>query len=163
MLKISKLTDYGLLAMVYFARKPGEVIATREIAEFYRLPLPMVSKVLRVLHDGGMIESHRGVGGGYSFDGTSDAVTLGHLVAILEGPWDLVECETLDQKGHAICTIRVGCPSRGFMFGINRAIKTAFEQITLDDLAHGVAPGAMITESITTGDRGIRQRPEEIQ
>ena len=112
MLKISRLTDYGLLAAVYLARKAGEVVSAREIAAFYHLPLPMITKVLKTLHQGDVIESHRGVGGGYSFDGDAESVTLGQLLDVLEGPWDLVECESLDQQGHAVCAIRVACPSR---------------------------------------------------
>ena len=50
MLKISKLTDYGLLAAVYLARHSGEVASAREIAEFYHLPVPMITKVLKTLH-----------------------------------------------------------------------------------------------------------------
>jgi Rrf2 family protein len=144
MLKISKLTDYGLLASVYLARKEGEVIAAREIAEFYHLPIPMITKVLKVLHCGGLIHSHRGIAGGYSFDGDAESVTLGSLIDMLEGPWDLTECETFDDHGEAACAIRVACPSRRFMFGINRAIKGAFEQVTLGDLVRGGMPVPVI-------------------
>jgi Rrf2 family protein len=144
MLKISRLTDYGLLAAVYLARKQGEVIAAREVAAFYHLPLPMITKVLKALHQGGMVDSHRGVGGGYSFDGDPESVTLGQLLDVLEGPWDLVECESFDEHGQAVCSIRVACPSRTFMFGINRAVKGAFEQVTLGDLTRGVMPHPII-------------------
>lgn len=140
MLKISRLTDYGLLATVYLARHHGRVVSAREIAAFYHLPQPMITKVLKMLGTGGAIHSHRGVGGGYSFDGEAERVTLGELIEVLEGPWDLVECETTDDEGHAVCGIRAACPSRRFMFGINRAIKGAFEQVTLADLARGVMP-----------------------
>lgn len=140
MLKISRLTDYGLLAVVYLARHAGRVTSAREIAEFYHLPLPAVTKVLKTLHHGGVISSHRGAGGGYSFDGNAEVVTLGHLIEIFEGPWDLTECETFDDHGEATCAIRVACPSRRFMFGINRAVKGAFEQVTLDDLVRGGMP-----------------------
>lgn len=144
MLKISRLTDYGLLAAVYLARKHSEVVAAREIAQFYHLPLPMITKVLKTLHQGGVIGSHRGVGGGYSFSGDAEAVTLGQLLDVLEGPWDLVECETVNEHGEATCSIRVACPSRTFMFGINRAVKVAFDQVTLADLARGVMPQPFI-------------------
>ena len=147
MLKISRLTDYGLLASVFLARHAGEVMAAREIAEFYHLPLPVVTKVLKALHTSGVIRSHRGVGGGYSFDGDAEAVTLGQLIEVFEGPWDLVECETLDDEGHATCAIRIACPSRRFMFGINRAIKGAFEQVTLGDLVRGGMPLPVIDKS----------------
>ena len=144
MLKISRLTDYGLLASVYLARHPGRVTAAREIAGFYRLPLPALTKVLKALHTSGVITSHRGVGGGYSFEGDPDQVTLGQLIEALEGPWDLTECETLDDEGHATCAIAIACPSRRMMFGINRAIKGAFEQVTLADLVEGNMPMPVI-------------------
>ncbi len=150
MLKISRVTDYGLLAVVYLARRHGEVVAAREIAEFYHLPLPMITKVLKALNHGGVASSHRGVGGGYSFDGDADAVTLGQLLEVLEGPWDLVECESIDDEGHAVCSIRVACPSRRFMFGINRAIKGAFDQVTLSDLMRGGMPNVYIDHSGTS-------------
>ena len=151
MLKLSRLTDYGLLATVYLARQPGKVVAAREIAEFYHLPLPALTKVLKVLQHGGLVASHRGVGGGYSFDGDVEAVTLGQLIDILEGPWDLTECETLDDHGQGTCAIRVACPSRRFMFGINRAIKGAFEQVTLGDLTRGGMPVTIIDKQQLTG------------
>jgi Rrf2 family protein len=140
MLKISKLTDYGLLATVYLARKPGDVVSAREVAEFYHLPAPMITKVLKTLHQGGVVESRRGVSGGYTFAGDPETITLGHLLELLEGPWDLVECETTNDKGDALCSIRKACPSRRFMFGINRAIKSAFDQITVGDLTRGTTP-----------------------
>ena len=143
MLKISKLTDYGLLATVYLARKPGDVVAAREVAEFYHLPVPMITKVLKVLHQGGVVESRRGVAGGYSFASNPAAITLGQLLDLLEGPWDLVECETTNDAGHALCSIRTACPSRRFMSGINVAIKSAFDQITVADLARGTMPIAV--------------------
>lgn len=142
MLKISKLTDYGLLAAVYLSRKTGSVIAAREIADFYSLPLPAVSKVLKMLHDGDVVVSHRGVGGGYSLQHDPEQITLGRLLAVLEGPWDLIDCETTNDAGSATCAIH-SCPSRSFMGGINRAIKLAFERVSLADLARGASPAEM--------------------
>src|ERR1700740_1381622 len=105
MLKISRLTDYGLLATIYLARKRGQVVSAREIAEFYHLPIPTVTKVLKTLQQSGIVHSHRGVAGGYSFDGDAESLTLGHMLELLEGPWDLVECESTDERGHAVCSI----------------------------------------------------------
>src|SRR5947199_4306410 len=156
MLKISKLSDYGLLAALYLARHGGEVASAREIAGFYHLPVPMITKVLKTLHQSELIESQRGSGGGYVFNGDVEAITLGQLIEALEGPWDLVECESTDDRGHALCSIRVACPSRRFMFGINRAIKGAFEQVTLGDLTRGAVPAPIL-------DKGALAARMEIQ
>lgn len=158
MLKISRLTDYGLLAAVYLSQRPAAVVAAREISDSYGLPLPAVSKVLKMLHDGGVVESHRGVGGGYSFHGDAEATTLGQLLAILEGPWDLIDCETTNPEGHAVCAIRAGCPSRSFMTGINRAIKGAFDEVTLGDLARGTSPSGWAAGRLTVRT----ERPEGV-
>jgi FeS assembly SUF system regulator len=156
MLKISRLTDYGLLASVYLARHPGQVFAAREVAEFHHLPVPAMTKVLKVLSSASVVTSHRGVDGGYSFDGDPETVTLGQLIETLEGPWDLTECESFDDEGHATCAIRVACPSRSFMFGINRAIKGAFEQVTLGDLVRGGMPHPVIDKQDFTAAPGLR-------
>lgn len=145
MLKISKLTDYGLLAAVFLARKQGAVVNAREISDFYSLPLPAVAKVLKTLHEGKIITSQRGVGGGYIFNSDAGSITLGRLLEVLEGRWNLVECETTDDHGDAVCAIR--CPSRTFMGGINQAIKFAFDQVTLADLVRGTS-AANITRAL---------------
>jgi len=160
MLRISRSTDYGLLATVYLVRHPGKVVNAREIAGFYALPLPMIAKVLKVLHEGRIIVSRRGVEGGYVFEGDPTRITLGQMLEVLEGPWDLVACESLDTEGHGVCSIRLDCPSRGFMFGINRAIKDAFEQITLVDLVRGTSPTPAIEEKLAAFRES---RLEEIQ
>jgi len=150
MLRLSKQSDYGLLAAVYLARKQGSVSAARDIAAFYALPLPMISKVLKVLHEGDIIRSHRGVSGGYSFDHAPETITMGRLLEVLEGPWDLVECESLDPAGHALCRISPKCPSRNFMSGINRTVKQAFDQITLGDLMRGETPSPVTFSKSST-------------
>lgn len=153
MLKISKITDYGLLAAVYLARRHGAIVAAREVADFYHLPLPVITKVLKTLHQSGLVRSQRGAGGGYVFDGDAETVTLGQLVEAFEGPWDLVECETFDDHGDATCAIRVACPSRRFMSGINRTIKNAFEQVTLGDLVRGGMPQTIIDKQHLAASR----------
>jgi len=147
MLKISKLTDYGLLASIYLARHRGEKVSAREVAEFCHLPIPAISKVLKMLLEGGVITSFRGSGGGYSLENDPEAITLAKLIEVLEGPWDLVECEVFDDAGHAVCGIRQACPSRSFMFGINRVIKHAFEQVTLSDLVRGGQPSLVFAQT----------------
>ena len=49
MLRLSKLTDYGVVVMTFLAEAPDEVRAANEVAACTRVALPTVSKVLKLL------------------------------------------------------------------------------------------------------------------
>src|SRR5207247_1798797 len=67
MIRLGKLTDYGLVLMTYIARNHDRSLHTaRVLSVESRLPLPTVSKLLKELLEGGLLVSHRGVKGGYS-------------------------------------------------------------------------------------------------
>src|SRR5260221_6337154 len=118
MLKISKLTDYGLLASVYLARKHGEVVSARDIAAFYQLPLPMITKVLKTLHQGGVIESQRGVSGGYPVTRDVRTLTLRDPIAVFGGPRGPVGCETPHGNRHDPFAALQARPSRRLLFSV---------------------------------------------
>ena len=61
MLRLTKLTDYGIVLMAYIAFDESDRAQTaRDLAELSGLPLPTVSKVLKSLGRGGLLTSHRG-------------------------------------------------------------------------------------------------------
>ena len=56
MLRISKLTDYGIVLLACVAREaPGTTLAAREMSESTGLPHPVVSKMLKTLKVDGII------------------------------------------------------------------------------------------------------------
>ena len=60
MIRLSRLTDYGLLLLTQFARKDaGPMKSARDLAEVAHLPLPTVSKILKVLARNGLDEIRR--------------------------------------------------------------------------------------------------------
>ncbi len=66
MLRLSKKTDYALMAMKHLAADPGRRAASaREIAEKYDIPVDLMGKVLTRLVRSGLLISHQGIHGGY--------------------------------------------------------------------------------------------------
>src|SRR5215831_16506823 len=67
MLKLTKKADYGLIALCHLAAdRGGRVSASaKDISEAYRIPLPLLSKVLQKLTRAGMLTSEQGTNGGY--------------------------------------------------------------------------------------------------
>ncbi|HVH88183.1 MAG TPA: Rrf2 family transcriptional regulator, partial [Terriglobales bacterium] len=93
MIRLQKLTDYGLVLMTCVARHHEQSLHTaRDLAVESHLPLPTVSKLLKQLLQGGLLVSHRGIKGGYSLARPPQAISIAEIVAALEGPIALTEC-----------------------------------------------------------------------
>ena len=75
------------------ARDPsGRYGSASELAEEVRLPLPTVSKILKLLTREGLLESHRGIKGGYSLARPAEEISMAEIIACLEGPIAITEC-----------------------------------------------------------------------
>jgi FeS assembly SUF system regulator len=135
MLRITRQTDYGIVIMSLFSGKdPTLVLSARDMAKETNLPLPTVSKILKSLTRGGLLDSTRGVKGGYSLARASDAISVANIIEAIEGPIALTDC--LDQSNRD-CMINESCPCKSNWMQINDAVKAALETIPLEQMASG--------------------------
>jgi FeS assembly SUF system regulator len=133
MIRLAKLTDYGLVVMTTMARKSGAPMHTaRDLAAFTRLPLPTVSKVLKQLLQSGLLASHRGINGGYSLTKDPAEISLAEIIAAMEGPIALTECST-DVTG--LCDLERSCPIKANQRVISEVVRGALQRVMLSDLA----------------------------
>ncbi len=139
MIRMSRLTDYGVVLMSYMAADPGRVHTAAEAAASAGLPLPTVSKLLRVLARGKLLVSHRGVKGGYSLACPPEEISIARIIRTLEGPVSLTAC-TADEPED--CEHEGCCPVRTRWQKINGAVWRALEGITLAEMAAAPSRGA---------------------
>lgn len=156
MIRLGKLTDYGLLLMSEIARSPRELHAARDLAEDCKLPLPTVSKVLKTLLQSRLLLSHRGTRGGYTLVREPQAIAITEIISALEGPLALTEC-SMDVSA---CDLEPSCPMKDNQKIINQVIHGALAKVMLSDLIRplqvtavrdsnglititGLAPGSM--------------------
>jgi FeS assembly SUF system regulator len=132
MVRLGKLTDYGLVLMTYMARGSGMPLRTaRDLAVESRLPLSTVSKLLKQLLQSGLLTSHRGTKGGYILARDPQEISVVEIIAALEGPMALTECST-DVTG--LCNLEPCCPIKTNQQIINQAVRGVLDKITLSDL-----------------------------
>jgi FeS assembly SUF system regulator len=131
MLRVTKLADYGIVMLTYFATHSGSTFNARDVAKVVRLPLPVVSKVLKLLSRHGLLASQRGIKGGYGLARAAQDITVAEIIRALEGPIAVTECS---DSLHGDCDLQVGCPVRTNWHLINRAIHDALEKITLAEM-----------------------------
>ena len=131
MILLSKRAEYGLMALLHLAGAAvrDKTISAASIAERHRIPAAFMGKVMQDLSRSGLVESVRGVAGGYRLRKTPAQVTLGAVVAAMDGPIRLAGC----QAGCA-CEQRKGCNVRAPLMRLNAAVVAPFDNITLADM-----------------------------
>lgn len=83
-MKLQKATCFALFAVLELAADPTRQLAAAEIADKYGISLHHLAKVLRDLARAGIVESARGVGGGYRFAGNPKRLALMDVIELFE-------------------------------------------------------------------------------
>ncbi len=132
MIRLSKETDYGIVLLSYFASEGvGSTYSARALAAETQIPLPMVSKILKVLARQGWLISQRGAKGGYALAQRPDTISVAEIIKGIEGPIAITEC--VEAPGD--CRQESVCRTRQNWKMINQTVRKALERITLSDMA----------------------------
>ena len=83
-MKLQKNTSLALYSVLDFAADPNRHISAAEIADKYGVSSHHLAKVLSDLARAGVVESVRGVGGGYRFAGNARRLTLMDVIRTFE-------------------------------------------------------------------------------
>ena len=95
MVKLGKLTDYGLVIMTCMARgQTSHMRTARDLAAESSLPISTVSKLLKELLRSRLLTSHRGIKGGYLLAREPQEISVIEMIAAIEGPMALTECSS---------------------------------------------------------------------
>jgi len=145
MVRIAKLTDYGVVIMAYLAKAPNKLFQAREIAAETSIAYPTVSKLLRKLTKFNLLRSSRGAEGGYQLALSPAKISVVDIIRTLEGPIAITECSL----GDNYCDNTSHCSLRGPWIQINQVIANALESIRLSDL---ITP----TGTLFSGQKEVR-------
>jgi Rrf2 family protein len=86
--RISAKTEYAAIALLELAlcRGSQKPVRIRTIAENHGVPSRFLVQILLQLKGAGLVESTRGAAGGYRLVQDPRQITLGQILAIVEGP-----------------------------------------------------------------------------
>lgn len=130
MLRMGKLTDYGIVLMSHLASHRAEQYSAHAIADAVKVPLPTVRKVLKSLSHGGLLVSERGATGGYTLSRPPERISVAEIITALEGPIALTEC--VSSESH--CEQETHCAVQTNWTRINNAVFHALDEVKLSDM-----------------------------
>jgi FeS assembly SUF system regulator len=156
-IRLSKLTDYGIVLLSHIASSDGSdsehrLHNARELSSEAALPLPVVSKILKALARQGILESHRGAKGGYCLARAASEINVAEMIEALEGPVALTECSA----PASACAHEVNCQVRDPWLVINHVVQDALTQISLSDLVSPHLGGRRPLDKLISLDSAIR-------
>ena len=122
------MTDYAVVILAEMAKGEGQLMTASGLSEKTALPEPTVAKVLKLLARGSLVESARGINGGYRLSRQPDEINMASVITALEGPVQLTSCV----DGHdECCSHSERCSMKGKWNPVNAAMQKALEDVSL--------------------------------
>lgn len=131
MLRLSKMTDYGVVVMGRLASRPDERQSAADVATGTGLPQATVGQVLKALGAGGLVFGARGAQGGYLLSRPPSDISVAEIVTVLDGPVAITAC--VDGADDP-CSVESMCLLKGSWNAVNVAIEDALKRVTLADM-----------------------------
>ncbi len=133
MLRLTKKTDYGLIALRYLAsrqRQSDQSVSAKEVSEAYGIPLPLLAKILQKLGKNGFVSSEQGTNGGYRLSRPAALISTLEVVRAIEGPVILANCFT----EHSRCGHSERCSVKRPLQRIQEEILRLLQNVTVEDM-----------------------------
>jgi len=150
MLKLTKKADYGLISLKHLTvHRDRGAASAKELAETYRIPVPMLAKVLQKLVREGFLVSEQGTNGGYRLARAPEQITALEVIRAIDGPIILTNCFA----SHGDCDLSANCTVREPLRRVYAEILQLLNGITISDLS---------AENASLGERGPRGGAETL-
>ena len=159
MFKMSRLLDYALVILDELSACEVRGFSATDLSKSTQLPLPTVRKVLKILSDGGLLLSERGVQGGYRLALSLEHITLLRLVEVVDGQFALMQCcDKNDVCDYASdCRISLGWQR------VDALVQAVLRGVSLSDMIecsgalHDVQSMCTLNSSVNCCSQGCRE------
>jgi Rrf2 family protein len=134
MIKINKKVEYALIALKYMATHKFEgdsLTSAREICDRFKTPFDTTAKVLQVMNNNGLLNSTKGIKGGYSLAKPLSEVTFTELSFMIEGG---TEAKKFCESSKGLCDLYNICNIVDPIDTLNNKIYSFLSQLTLEEL-----------------------------
>jgi Rrf2 family protein len=132
MFKLSKKSDYGLIAVKHLATRGAEgACSSADIAGAYGISGPLLAKVMQKLAKHGLVVATHGSSGGYQLARDPGSITALEVIRAIDGPLSITSCST----HHGDCEQTPTCTVREPLRRVNESILQVLNTVTISHLS----------------------------
>jgi Rrf2 family protein len=133
-MKVTAKEEAGLMVMAYLAKMAGDgPVSLKAVAEESEITLKYLEKVVPDLRKAGLIDSERGVNGGYSLTRAPAEITLAETLMALNGDILSTQCVGVGAEDEP-CPKMGSCPVHPVWDQLYLRLEETLKGITLQDL-----------------------------
>ena len=138
-MKLSVRGEYALRALIVLGLNYEQpIVQIQTISRLQNIPKRFLEQILNELKSAGIVESRRGVAGGYRLRMAPEQVTLAEVIRYIEGPLAPVSCVSERFYERCTCPDEPNCGIRSVMKDVREAIVKILESVTLAQLCERV-------------------------
>lgn len=131
---------YALRALGALADAGGVRLQARTLAERSGTPEKFLEAILVELRDAGLVESRRGPSGGHALARPAEAIMLGDVIRVIDGPLAPVRCASVTAyRACPECLDPEACSLRAVMREARDALARVLDGVSVRSLAAGTA------------------------
>jgi len=127
--------------------RKGGSSSIHELSDRERIPVKFLEQILLSLRHAGLLNSKRGVGGGYTLARQPSDITILEILQALDGPVAPLPCTIERPTEPCNCPDPAMCPTRALMTGFRSEVVGWLGGKTLEDLSRlAPEPGGLAFE-----------------
>src|SRR3954447_13139506 len=136
-MKLSLRGEYALRALIVLGLNYGQaVVRIQTISEQQNIPKRFLEQILNDLKSAGVVESRRGIAGGYRLAKRPADITLAAVIRHVEGALAPISCVSERFYQKCSCPDESRCAIRSVMKEARDAVVKIAEQVTVADLCN---------------------------
>lgn len=106
LMNVGRRVDYAVRALSYLAgQAPGRVVSRTDIEWSQDIPSFYLSKIMKDLVGGGLVQSHIGSKGGFTLAKPASAISIKDVYETVERPLVLMECLDTGADYCSFCAV----------------------------------------------------------
>jgi len=133
LMNVGRRVDYAVRALSFLAGQPaGKIVSRADIEKSQDIPSFYLSKIMKDLVAGGLVQSHIGSKGGFSLAKLATSISIKDVYETVERPLVLMDCL---QRGADYCSYCSVCTQKSIWEEAQKVLADFLGRISINDIA----------------------------
>jgi Rrf2 family protein len=132
---LSMKAKYAIRALMVMAKQENKMLASKAIAKEADVPQKFLDNILQEMRHQGLVDSKRGIFGGYFLIKPAAKIMVGDLIRMMDGPLAPIRCASVTAYQRCDdCMDEATCQIRKVMIEVRNSISAVLDKKSIKDM-----------------------------